>query len=431
VVPPTCGDYECRDYYIDLGFIPDSQFEFPVTGGQHTVLVTVRDYAGNSVSLLYSYTVIGPPPGIPVWQDDFETYKGWTPNPDGSDTATSGQWEWGVPQGTYSNGPKQLGTTPSGFKDLVTGRLAGSTANSNDIDGGVTSIRSPDIILPTAQSLTLSFRYYLAHGSNSSSADYLRVMVVGTSSSMVFEELGAANNDDGVWAINNVGIDSFAGQTVYLLFTAADALSDSLVEAAIDDVLVVGTGINQVPIANPQSVSTSEDSSVDILLTGSDPDGDPLTYTVVSSPTHGMLSGTAPNLTYTPEANFNGADSFTFAVNDGLVNSEPADVTIEITPINDAPVADPQSVTTRQSAPVAITLSGSDIDGDDLTYSVYAYPAHGTLSGSGPNLIYTPDNGYSGPDIFSFIVNDGELDSAPATVGIRINHVVFMTVLLR
>ena len=192
-----------RDYYIDLGFIPNSQYAFPVTGGQHTVLVTVRDYAGNSVSLPYNYTVIGPPPGIPVWQDDFETYKGWIPNPDGSDTANSGQWEWGVPLGTYSNGPKQLGTTPSGFKDLVTGRLAGSNANSYDIDGGVTSIRSPDIILPSAESLTLSFRYYLAHGSNSSSADTLRVTVVGASSSMVFEELGAANNDDGVWAINN------------------------------------------------------------------------------------------------------------------------------------------------------------------------------------------------------------------------------------
>jgi hypothetical protein len=336
-----------------------------------------------------------------------------------------------VPQGTYSNGPKQLGTTPSGFKDLVTGRLAGSTANSYDIDGGVTSIRSPDIILPTAQSLTLSFRYYLAHGSNSTSADYLRVTVVGANNSMVFEELGAANNDDGVWAINNVGIDSFAGQKVYLLFTAADGLTDSLVEAAIDDVLVVGTGINQAPIANPQSVSTSEDSSMDILLTGSDPDDDPITYTVVSTPTHGSLSGTAPNLSYLPENNYNGTDSFTFVVNDGLANSEPAAVNIEITPVNDAPVADSQSVTTWQSAPVAITLSGSDVDGDVLTYSVYAFPAHGTLSGTAPDLVYTPTNGYAGPDIFSFVVNDGELDSAPATVGIRINYLVFMSVLLR
>ncbi len=431
LVPPTCGDYECRDYYIDLGFIPDSQFEFPVTGGQHTVLVTVRDYAGNSVSLPYTYTVIGPPPGIPVWQDDFETYKGWIPNPDGSDTATSGQWEWGVPQGTYSSGPKQLGTTPSGFKDLVTGRLSGSNANSYDIDGGVTSIRSPEISLPSADSLTLSFRYYLAHGSNSNSADYLRVTVVGSSSSMVFEELGAANNDDGVWAISNVGIDSFIGQTVHLLITAADGSSDSLVEAAIDNVLIVGTGINRVPIANPQSLSTLEDTPVEIVLTGSDPDGDPLTYTVVSSPTYGMLSGSAPNLSYLPETNYNGTDSFTFVVNDGLASSEPAAVNIEITSVNDAPVADPQSVITRQSAPVAITLSGSDVDNDVFSYSVVTPPVHGTLSGTAPNMVYTPTNGYVGADTFSFIVNDGELDSALATVSITINHVVFMTVLLR
>ena len=96
-------------------------------------------------------------------------------------------------------------------------------------------------------------------------------------------------------------------------------------EAAIDNVLIVGTGINQAPIANPQSVSTSEDNPVDILLTGSDPDGDLITYTVTSSPTHGMLSGTAPSLSYLPESNYNGTDSFTFVVNDGLADSEPAD----------------------------------------------------------------------------------------------------------
>ncbi len=100
VVPPTCGDYDCRDYYIDLGFIPDSQFVFPWTGGEHTVLVTVSDYAGSSASQSFTYTVIGPPPGTPVWQDDFETDQGWIPNPNGTDTATSGQWERGDPEGT-------------------------------------------------------------------------------------------------------------------------------------------------------------------------------------------------------------------------------------------------------------------------------------------------------------------------------------------
>ena len=95
-------------------------------------------------------------------------------------------------------------------------------------------------------------------------------------------------------------------------------------------------------------------------------DGNPLTYSVVTQPGHGSLSGTAPNLTYTPAANYNGADSFTFKVNDGSVDSAPATVSITVTPVNDAPVANAQSVSTAQDTPVAITLTGSDVDGDRL-----------------------------------------------------------------
>jgi len=425
VVPPTCGDYDCRDYYIDLGFIPDSQFLFPAGGGEHTVQVTVRDYAGNSASQSYTYTVIGPPEGTTVWQDDFETDLGWVWNPDGTDTATSGLWERGNPEDTYSSGPKQLGTTVSGVNDLVTGRLAGANANTYDIDGGLTSIRSPEITLPVTDNLTLSFRYYLAHGSNSSNADYLRVTVVGSTTATVFEELGAATDDDAAWAINNVSLNTFAGQAVYLLVEAADASGDSLVEAAIDDLLIVAP-TSRAPTADPQSVSTAEDTPLDIILTGSDPDCDPLTYSVVSGPSHGTLSGTAPNLTYTPADNYNGTDSFTFVASDGLVSSEPATVTIDVTPVNDTPVANPQSVITVQGRPVAITLTGSDVEGDELTYSVVTQPVHGTLSGTAPNLIYTPAPGYTGLDDFTFIVNDGEADSEPAVVSITIKFVTYL-----
>jgi len=431
VVPPTCGNYDCRDYYIDLGFIPDSQYEFPATGGEHTVDVTVSDYAGNLANQSFSFTVVGPPQGTLVWQDDFETNLGWVTNPDGTDTATSGQWEWADPMGTYSNGPKQLGTTPSGLKDLVTGRLAGSTANTYDIDGGVTSIRSPEISLPVADSLTLSFRYYLAHGSNASSEDFLRMSVVGTTSVMVFEELGAANNDDGVWVINNVSINGFVGDSVYLLIEAGDASADSLVEAAVDNVMIVGTGINQSPTANPQSIITDEDLPVYIILTGSDPESDPLTFTVVASPTNGVLGGIAPNLIYTPTANYNGPDSFSFLVNDGLENSEPALVNLEMSPVNDAPVAYPQSVKTGQSLPVSITLDGSDLESDILTFNLVNPPSHGTLTGIAPNLIYFLSPGYGGIDSFTFIVSDGVLISDAAVVTITIYYTVFFPLLSR
>ena len=119
------------------------------------------------------------PARVVVFSDDFETNRGWTTNPNGTDTATAGQWERGNPESTTSSGTKQLGTTVSGSNDLVTGRLAGTSADSIDIDGGSTSIQSPAIVLPSGGNLTLTFSYYLAHTSNSSTADYLRVTIVG------------------------------------------------------------------------------------------------------------------------------------------------------------------------------------------------------------------------------------------------------------
>lgn len=87
---------------------------------------------------------------------------------------------------------------------------------------------------------------------------------------------------------------------------------------------------------------------------------------------------------------------------------------------NTAPVADAQSVTIDEDTPVAITLSGSDVDGDSLTYNT-SNPAHGSLSGSGASITYTPDVNYYGSDSFTFTVNDGTVDSGVATVNININ----------
>lgn len=120
----------------------------------------------------------------------------------------------------------------------MTGRLAGTGAGDFDIDGGVTTIQSPPITLPSSGTLTLSFSYYMAHGTNSSSADFLRVFVVGSTTSQVFQELNAANDDDGVWASTTASLNAFAGQTVRIRIEAADASTASLVEAGIDDVRI-------------------------------------------------------------------------------------------------------------------------------------------------------------------------------------------------
>jgi len=175
-----------------------------------------------------------------VFFDNFETSLGWVTNPNGTDTATTGRWERGDPQDTNSGGAKQLGTTISGSSDLVTGAAAGASAGANDIDGGTTSIQSPGIALPATGTLTLSFSSYLANGSNSSTADFLRVSIVsGTTTTTVFQQLGSAVNVNGAWVAHSVNLSSFAGQTIRILISAADAAGASLVEAGVDDVRIV------------------------------------------------------------------------------------------------------------------------------------------------------------------------------------------------
>ncbi|GAA1845092.1 M14 family zinc carboxypeptidase [Asanoa iriomotensis] len=177
--------------------------------------------------------------GTTVYSDTFETATGWTTNPNSTDTATSGQWVRGDPAATTSSGAKQLGTTVSGVNDLVTGAAAGTSAGDFDVDGGVTSVRSPAITLPASGTLTLSLSWYLAHGSNSSSADFFRVSVVhngGTTA--VFSQAGAATNRNGAWAVANANLSAYAGQSVRILIEAADASTASLVEAGVDDVRI-------------------------------------------------------------------------------------------------------------------------------------------------------------------------------------------------
>ncbi|MET8382824.1 M28 family metallopeptidase [Streptosporangium canum] len=193
----------------------------------------------NADAIAYAvWTTATAVPPVTVWQDTFETATGWTANPGGTDTATLGQWERGDPEATTSSGAKQIGTTVSGSNDLVTGRLAGAAAGDHDIDGGTTTIQSPTVTLPSSGTLKLNFSWYLAHGSNASSADYLRVKVVGSTTTQVFQQLGAASNRNGAWAVADVDISSYAGQSVRILIEAADASGASLVEAGVDDVKI-------------------------------------------------------------------------------------------------------------------------------------------------------------------------------------------------
>ncbi|MBC7983181.1 MAG: choice-of-anchor J domain-containing protein, partial [Candidatus Obscuribacterales bacterium] len=123
---------------------------------------------------------------------------------------------------------------------LITALTAGSSAGTNDVDGGLTSIQSPPIALPASGLITLSFRFYSAHLSNSSSSDYFRVRVVRGDGTLqtVFQETGAADNDAAAWAGQTVDLSTYAGQSIRLRFEAADRSSGSLIEAGVDNVVI-------------------------------------------------------------------------------------------------------------------------------------------------------------------------------------------------
>jgi hypothetical protein len=171
--------------------------------------------------------------------DDVEIARGWTRDPDGTDTATAGVWALGDPGPTTSNGPKQLDATTSGYKAFVTGNLGGS-ATANDLDGGTTTLRSTPIRLPDVPGQRLTFRYSFAHGADSEVADELRVLVERSngSTATVFLERGAANDDDAAWATASYLLDAWAGETIRIRLLARDTGRASLVEAMVDDIRV-------------------------------------------------------------------------------------------------------------------------------------------------------------------------------------------------
>jgi hypothetical protein len=182
---------------------------------------------------------------------------------------------------------------------------------------------------------------------------------------------------------------------------------------------------NYPPAANDQLVSVHRDQSATITLTGTDQENAPLTFTVAIPPSRGTLSGTAPNLVYTPDAGYTGSDFFMFRVNDGAVNSTTdGTVSIEVTtPSNIAPIAFADSVITDEDSHVSITLVATDVNGDDLTFTLVDVPTHGVLSGELPDVMYAPFAEFSGEDVFSFKVNDGLSDSDIVTVSITVNAV--------
>jgi glucose/arabinose dehydrogenase len=177
-----------------------------------------------------------------VFYDDFETARGWTLT-GGANSATRGLWQRGDPEPTSNAGlPLQLGSCQGSTNCLITGLAAGAATGANDVDDGQTSIQSPAIALPAGRPLTLSFGIYFAHNNLATSADYVRVRVVGENgvAQTVWARGGTASNVAAAWATRTVSLDAWAGQTIQIRVDAIDAVESAgtFVEAGVDNVAI-------------------------------------------------------------------------------------------------------------------------------------------------------------------------------------------------
>jgi carboxypeptidase T len=176
------------------------------------------------------------------YNDDLEINRGWKVNPDGTDTASTGAWARGNPDGTTSGGKAmQLGTATSGRYTLATGLAAGASPTANDLDGRST-VRSEAIDLPSSVG-ALTFRYYFGHGADSTTSDSFKVYVEeGGVRSLVYRDLGVPIREAATWKRVRVNLDEWAGDTIRIVFVGTDGASGSLVELGVDDVRIESSG---------------------------------------------------------------------------------------------------------------------------------------------------------------------------------------------
>ncbi|MDB4113813.1 FG-GAP-like repeat-containing protein, partial [Flavobacteriaceae bacterium] len=268
--------------------------------------------------------------------------------------------------------------------------------------------------------------------------------------------------DGSLFISENLPITSTMADVVYVSTSDIETtdsftfkVNDGTVDSEAATVSLAIAAVNDVPVATPQTdVAATEQTVVTITLVGTDAESDAITFIVSTLPTNGTLSDngtviTADDLpltlsnasaevTYISTSDTAASDSFTFKVNDGTVDSEAATIGIAIATVNDVPVATAQTdVAATEQTALTLTLAGTDLDNDTLSYVIQTLPTNGTLSDNGTvitaddlpktttstDLIYVSTSDTATSDSFTFIVNDGTVDSEAATISLAITAV--------
>ncbi|MGD1482740.1 tandem-95 repeat protein, partial [Vibrio harveyi] len=221
-----------------------------------------------------------------------------------------------------------------------------------------------------------------------------------------------------------------------LVFTPAENFNgDATISYTISDgqltddatVAVTVNPVNDAPVAVNDTVSTDEDTAVtiDVLANDSDPENDTLTITAASVPAEqGTVTIVDGKLEFTPAENFNGDATISYTISDGQLTDD-ATVAVTVNPVNDAPVAVDDTVTTDEDTAVTIDVLANDSDpeNDQLTITNASVPAEqGTVAIVDGKLVFTPAENFNGDATISYTISDGQL-SDDATVAVTINPV--------
>ena len=240
--------------------------------------------------------------------------------------------------------------------------------------------------------------------------------------------LTAASTDGtGTVAVNadGVSVDYTPAADFNGTETITYTVSDGTLTDATGTFTITVTAVNDAPVAVADVLTVDEDAaltSTDVIANDTDVEGDTLSLTAATTAGTGTVAVNADGVSvdYTPAADFNGTETITYTVSDGTLTDATGTLTVTVTAVNDTPVASAQSVTTIEDISIEISLSGSDIDGDTLTYQVVTSPLNGTVTLTGDKATYTPSKGYFGSDSFTYKTNDGTVDSSIETISISV-----------
>ena len=320
-----------------------------------------------------------------------------------------------------SNGPDSFtyrasdGTSMSNIATVTIGVTAVNDAPAANDDAYTTNEDTP---------LTITGPGVLANDNDTENSSLSAVLVNGPGHGSL--SLNADGSFTYTPTANYSGTDTFTYRAL-----------DGTTTGNIATVTITITAVNDAPVATNDSYTANEDTPLTItgpgvLANDTDPaENSALTALIVTGPSHGTLTLNADgSFTYIPNANSNGPDSFTYRASDGTSFSNIATVTIGVTAVNDAPVANDDSYTVTEdgslgaSAASGVLSNDADVENSSLTAVLVNGPGHGALSlNADGSFTYTPHANYAGTDTFTYRASDGTTTGNIATVTITVTGV--------